>query len=64
MEPIRFSAFALEGELELNRLAARLNISRKYRWEEPMRLNPVTFTPAQTAMDCRSTCIPSVAWFL
>lgn len=46
MEPITFTAFALEGELDLNRLAARLGISRKYRWEEPMRLNPVTFTPS------------------
>ena len=46
MEPITFIAFALDGELELNRLAGRLNISRKYRWEEPMRLNPVTFTPS------------------
>ena len=45
MEPITFTAFALEGELELDRLAGRLEISRKYRWEEPMRLNPVTFTP-------------------
>lgn len=46
MEPIIFTAFALDGELELNRLAGRLNISRKYRWEEPMRLNPVSFTPS------------------
>lgn len=47
METITLTAFALEGELDLNRLAARLNISRKYRWEEPMRLNPVTFTLSQ-----------------
>lgn len=46
MEPITFTAFALDGELELNRLASRLTISRKYRWEEPMRLNPVTYTPS------------------
>ncbi|MGB4599700.1 MAG: RMD1 family protein [Trichlorobacter sp.] len=45
MEPINFTAFALDGELDLNRLAVRLNIARKYRWEEPMRLNPVTYTP-------------------
>lgn len=45
MEPINFTAFALDGELDLNRLAARLNIARKYRWEEPMCLNPVTYTP-------------------
>lgn len=42
----RFTAFAVNGELDLNRLAARLRIDRKYRWEEPMRLNPVTFTPS------------------
>lgn len=42
----RFSAFALHGELDLNRLASRFSIDRKYRWEEPMRLNPVTFTPS------------------
>lgn len=42
----RFIAFAINGELDLNRLASRLRIDRKYRWEEPMRLNPVTFTPS------------------
>lgn len=43
-----FIAFALNGELDLNRLATRLGIDRKYRWEEPMRLNPVTFTPSSS----------------
>lgn len=46
MDKITFTAFAISGELDLNRLAARLSIPRKYRWEEPMRLNPVTFTPS------------------
>jgi len=41
-----FTAFAVSGELDLTRLATRLGIDRKYRWEEPMRLNPVTFTPS------------------
>ena len=41
-----FNAFVVGGELDLNRLAARLGIARRYRWEEPMKLNPVTFTPA------------------
>ena len=41
-----FKAFALVGELDLNRLASRLGIQRKYRWEEPMKLNPVTFSLA------------------
>jgi required for meiotic nuclear division protein 1 len=40
-----FNAFAFGGELDLNRLAVVLGISRKYRWEEPMKLNPVTFAP-------------------
>jgi uncharacterized Rmd1/YagE family protein len=40
------TAFAIGGDLDLNRLATRLGIDRKYRWEEPMRLNPVTFTPS------------------
>jgi uncharacterized Rmd1/YagE family protein len=41
-----FNAFAFGGELDLNRLAIVLGFSRKYRWEEPMKLNPVTFAPA------------------
>jgi required for meiotic nuclear division protein 1 len=41
-----FTAFAIGGDLDLNRLATRLGMDRKYRWEEPMRLNPVTFTPS------------------
>lgn len=44
-----FTAFAVSGELDLNRLAAKLSIARKYRWEEPMRLNPVTFTPSASS---------------
>ena len=39
----QFTAFALSGELDLNRLGAQLGISRKYRWEDPMQLNPLTF---------------------
>ena len=41
-------AFGVNGELDLNRLALRFGIERRYRWEEPMRLNPVTFTPSAT----------------
>ena len=41
METIRFSAYAPGGEIDLNRLAARLGIQRRYRWEEPMKLDPV-----------------------
>jgi uncharacterized Rmd1/YagE family protein len=46
MQCYAFNAFVIGGELDLNRLAARLGIARKYRWEEPMKLNPVTFTLA------------------
>ena len=49
MQQFLFKAYALIGELDLNRLASRLGIQRKYRWEEPMKLNPVTFSLA--AMD-------------
>src|SRR5512136_442995 len=45
METSTFSAYALEGELDLNRLATSLGIQRRYRWEEPMVLRPVGFTP-------------------
>lgn len=41
-----FNAFAVGGELDLNRLAQKLGMVRKYRWEEPMKLNPVTFAPS------------------
>lgn len=44
MEALNFKAFALKGELDLNKLAASLEITRRYRWEEPMLLNPVTLT--------------------
>ncbi len=43
MHIFTFKAFAFGGELDLNRLALKLGITRKYRWEEPMKLNPVTF---------------------
>ena len=46
MELFTFKAFAFGGELDLNRLAAKLGLNRKYRWEEPMKLNPVTFALA------------------
>lgn len=46
MTDITFIAFAVNGELDLNRLAGRLAIPRRFRWEEPMRLHPVTFTPS------------------
>src|ERR1035438_7497451 len=47
MTLLTFKAFAFGGELDLNRLAVKLDITRKYRWEEPMKLNPVTFALAK-----------------
>ena len=41
----QFTAFAIAGELDLNRLGVQFGVVRKYRWEEPMLLNPVTFKP-------------------
>ncbi len=46
MDLFTFNAFAFVGELDLNRLAAKLSITRKYRWEEPMKLSPVSFSLA------------------
>jgi uncharacterized Rmd1/YagE family protein len=40
-----FTAYALPGELDLNRLADGLRIPRKYRWEEPMMLCPEKLQP-------------------
>lgn len=45
MTGCEFTAFVIAGELDLNRLAHQLGIIRKYRWEEPMLLHPVTFKP-------------------
>ena len=36
-----FVAIALSGELDLNRLATAMGLGQRYRWEEPMLLNPV-----------------------
>jgi uncharacterized Rmd1/YagE family protein len=44
VETLNFNAFSLNGELDLNELAASLGISKRYRWEEPMVLNPITYT--------------------
>ncbi|HBG04856.1 MAG: hypothetical protein A2075_11335 [Geobacteraceae bacterium GWC2_58_44] len=42
MATYSFNAYAFGGELDLNRLAAALEFSRRFGWEEPMRLNPMT----------------------
>jgi uncharacterized Rmd1/YagE family protein len=43
MKHCRFTAFTIPGELDLNRLGAQLGIVRKFRWEEPMLLSPLSF---------------------
>ncbi len=43
-----FTAYALRGEIDLNRLATELGIPQKYRWEEPMMLNPEGLRPLST----------------
>jgi len=40
-----FVAFTLHGELDLNRLSIAMGIGNKYRWEEPMLLNPDDCSP-------------------
>jgi hypothetical protein len=45
MEQDHFVAIALSGELDLNRLASAMGLDHRYRWEEPMLLNPVDSTP-------------------
>jgi uncharacterized Rmd1/YagE family protein len=40
-----FTAYALSGELDLNRLAANLGFPRRYRWEEPMVLDLASLKP-------------------
>lgn len=51
MDLFTFNAFAFAGELDLNRLAAKLGIKRKYRWDEPIKLYPVTYTLAAVSDD-------------
>jgi required for meiotic nuclear division protein 1 len=43
MKHYQFTVFTIQGELDLNRLGSQLGLSRKYRWEEPMLLNPLDF---------------------
>jgi required for meiotic nuclear division protein 1 len=45
MAEYQFAAFALAGELDLNRVRSPLGITRKYRWEEPMMLDPASLKP-------------------
>lgn len=47
MANYQFNAFVLPEELDLNKLGPHLGITRKYRWEDPMRLHPVSFQPLE-----------------
>lgn len=51
-----FRAFALSGELDLNRLAAAMELGLRYRWEEPMLLNPADCTPLTERRSGSSQC--------
>lgn len=47
----KFAAYTLPAELDLTKLGSRLGIMRKYRWEEPMQLNPVTLQAGDSLED-------------
>ncbi len=51
-----FLAFALGGELDLNRLAVAMELGQRYRWEEPMLLNPEDCTPLTHRHSGSSQC--------
>ncbi len=55
MEIFNFKAFAFGGELDLNRLATKLGITRKYRWEGACIFNCVSgenrYKPTQGGTD-------------
>jgi len=42
-----FTAFAMAGELDLNRVGSHLGIIRKFRWEDPLLLDPQTYQPPE-----------------
>ena len=37
-----FNAYAQVSEIDLNRIASGLKVGKKYKWEEPLVLNPLT----------------------
>ncbi len=37
-----FTAYALDGENDLNKIAAELHVGKKYKWDEPLVLEPTT----------------------
>jgi len=38
------TAYALEGETDLNKIAAQLDVGKKFKWEEPLVLDPATMS--------------------
>lgn len=42
MNDYAFNAYALDGEIDLNRIASGLKVGKKFKWEEPLVLNPET----------------------
>jgi uncharacterized Rmd1/YagE family protein len=51
-----FVAIALSGELDLNRLATTMELGLRYRWEEPMLLDPVECVPLKLKDSGSSQC--------
>jgi required for meiotic nuclear division protein 1 len=45
MHSFNFTAYALDGENDLNKIAAQLHFGKKFRWEEPLVLDPTTMQP-------------------
>jgi len=37
-----FNAYAMDGEIDLNKIAASLLVEKRYKWEDPLVLNPLT----------------------
>lgn len=44
MSRYEFTAYALDGENDLNKIAAQLSVGKKFKWEEPLVLSPLTLT--------------------
>lgn len=45
MQSYDFTAYALDGEIDLNKIAAQLQLGKKLNWEEPLVLDPLSLNP-------------------
>ena len=45
-----FTAYALDGEIDLNKVAAALDVSKRFKWEDPLVLCPATLEMYQGAV--------------